>query len=635
VVDSTADARSIETSAVLSAAWADLRACWRVLAGIALLYAGLAGVVLLPLIGLLFQFLIARTHTSAVADVDIAWFFLTTAPGWIALILVGGLIAAVTAIEQACLMCGGLGRARGVTVRVRDAFLLIATRSAPLLGLTTLLVLRVLAIVLPFAAAGVAVYWFGLRQYDINYYLSDRPETFWVAALIFGFVALALLVVVIRVMSAWLLVLPLVAFVRVPPRQAFAESQRRMRGHKRAVALSLAIWALLAIAIPMAVTPLMQALGRLVAPLFGESLVGLLAFVGVIAVTWLGVGFVISVLVAALFAMICTRWYLATAREGDAVSLRYTEKQAAPRVRALYRSWGAVVLLIVLSVPAAAASAYFLMQEDWVDRPVLVFAHRGASEAAPENTLAAFRRAGEEHTDYVELDVQETADGVVVVAHDSDLMKVARSPLKIWASTAAQLRAVDIGSYLSPAYADQRVPTLAEALEVCKGVSRVDIELKDYGHDQQLEERVIALVEAAGMQKQIVTMSLSQRMVTKMKRLRPEWTSGLLIAKALGNVSRLPADFLAVESRMATRKMIRAAHAAHKPVYVWTVNDSERMIRLMGLGVDGLITNRPGLGKEAVASYADMSAAQRLFLFIMTRLGVREEISEPEGDLRP
>src|SRR4029077_956769 len=131
-----------------------------------------------------------------------------------------------------------------------------------------------------------------------------------------------------------------------------------------------------------------------------------------------------------------------------AVSLRYTEKQAAPRTRALYRSWWAVVLLIVLAVPAAAASAYLLMQEDWVDRPVLVFAHRGASEAAPENTLAAFRRAGAEHADYVELDVQESADGVVLVAHDSALMKVARVPLKTWESPAAQLRAVDIGSYL-------------------------------------------------------------------------------------------------------------------------------------------------------------------------------------------
>ena len=86
------------------------------------------------------------------------------------------------------------------------------------------------------------------------------------------------------------------------------------------------------------------------------------------------------------------------------------------------------------------------------------------------------------------------------------------------------------------------------------------------------------------MQNQIVTMSLNGAMVAKMKRLRPEWTSGLLIAKAIGNVSRLPVDFLAVESRMATREMIRSAHAAHKPVYVWTVNDSERMIRLYGPG---------------------------------------------------
>ena len=199
----------------------------------------------------------------------------------------------------------------------------------------------------------------------------------------------------------------------------------------------------------MAATPVMQALGRLVAPVFGESMLGLLVLLGIIAVTWLIVGFAISVLLGSLFAMICVRWYAATAHEGEIVLQSRSPAAGVPGARALYKSWWAVILLAVIAVPAAAGAAYVLMQDNWIDRPVLIFAHRGASEAAPENTLAAFRRAGVEHADYVELDVQESADGVVLVAHDSDLMKVARVPLKIWASTAAQLRAVDIGSYLS------------------------------------------------------------------------------------------------------------------------------------------------------------------------------------------
>jgi glycerophosphoryl diester phosphodiesterase len=86
---------------------------------------------------------------------------------------------------------------------------------------------------------------------------------------------------------------------------------------------------------------------------------------------------------------------------------------------------------------------------------------------------------------------------------------------------------------------------------------------------------------------------------------------------------------------MARRDFIRSAQAVGKPVYVWTVNDPERMIRLMGLGVDGLITNRPALGNEIVTEHGKMSPAQRLFLFVMTRLGVRTEIAEPEDELRP
>ena len=86
---------------------------------------------------------------------------------------------------------------------------------------------------------------------------------------------------------------------------------------------------------------------------------------------------------------------------------------------------------------------------------------------------------------------------------------------------------------------------------------------------------------------------------------------------------------------MATRRFIRSAHAANKPVYVWTVNDPQRMIRMIGLGVDGLITDRPAMAKDVIARHAAMSEAQRLFLFVMTRLGATVEISEPANDLRP
>jgi glycerophosphoryl diester phosphodiesterase len=195
---------------------------------------------------------------------------------------------------------------------------------------------------------------------------------------------------------------------------------------------------------------------------------------------------------------------------------------------------GAIVAALVL----ATAVSYLVMRSAWTDHPVLVIAHRGASADAPENTLAAFRRAGELGTDFVELDVQESLDGTVVVVHDSDLMKVGGSPLKIWEATAEQLRTVDIGSRLGPRFKDERAPTLAEALAACKGVSRVNIELKYYGHNERLEERVVEIVEEAGMADEIVTMSLNHDMVAKMEA--SGLTSGLL-TPARPRSRRLPA----------------------------------------------------------------------------------------------
>jgi glycerophosphoryl diester phosphodiesterase len=608
---------------------------WRALIAADLVYKAIAFAILTPLIGLLLRLLIRRTGKTAVADADIALFFFTTRPGVLALLLIGALAIGVTALEQTCLMTIMLAAMRGQTTRVRDALAHAAARAFPVVRLTGMIFVRVFGILVPFVAIIGLAYWVFLTGHDINFYLTYRPPAFTAALAIAGVAIAALAIVLARKALSWLLVLPLVAFENVLPVRAFAESARRMDGRRKAAVLPLAAWLVLAVVFPIGAKWGVHLLGRTIAPVIGASVAGLLIFLGALAVTFVVVSLAAGVFLAAFFAWIVLRAYAA---DGRAAAARLPEPFAGEleiEGRRWRVSFRALAALLVGAVVFATGLAYLVMRTDWTDRKVTIFAHRGAAAEAPENTLAAFRLAGTQHTDYVELDVQESSDGVVVVVHDNDLMKIGGSPLKVWDGTAEHLRAVDIGSSFNPSFSAERVPTLAEALAACKGVSRVDIELKDYGHDERLEERVIELVEAAGMEQNIVTMSLSRDMVAKMKRLRPGWTSGPLTAKAVGDLTGVPADFLAVEKATATRRFIRTAHRAGKPVYVWTVDDPAKMIRMIGLGVDGLITNRPGVAREVLDRYMRMTQAERLLLFIVTSFGAEPDVTPPPSELRP
>ena len=252
----------------------------------------------------------------------------------------------------------------------------------------------------------------------------------------------------------------------------------------------------------------------------------------------------------------------------------------------------------------------------------LVIAHRGASAAPPENTLAAIQLAIDEGTDWVEIDVQETEDDVVIVAHDSDFMKLAGVPTKVWDATMEDVAEIDIGSWFDPEYADERTPTLRDVLAAAKGKAKVIIELKYYGHDVDLENRVAALVEEFDMQDDIATMSLKYPAVQKMKKLRPDWRAGVLAATAIGDLSGLEGDFVAVNAAMATPGLVRSVQAAGKDIYVWTVNDPLQMSAMASMGVDGLITDRPGMANEVLRVRAEMGPGERLLLWLAAAFGM-------------
>ena len=367
------------------------------------------------------------------------------------------------------------------------------------------------------------------------------------------------------------------------------------------------------------------------APRLGGSLALLLLFLAGLALLWTVLALAVGIVNFSLFALSIARLYL------DVGEPRGSHHAIASRstsgVRRLSGRARAAVVSVAILAALGFAGLVFLAAPG--TRPVLVIAHRGSSAAAPENTLAAFRLAAEQGTDFVELDVQESADGEVVVVHDSDLMKVGGDARKIWEADAAELRAIDIGSHAGAQFAAERVPTLAEALAVCKGRCRVVVELKSYGHDQRLEERVAAIVEAAGMESDCIFMSLDHDMVQRMKQMRPAWRTGVLVAKAIGDPTTIEADFLAVEAGMATRRFVQRAHSAGRDVYVWTVNSPAAMLLAMSRGVDGLITDQPELARGVVSRRAAMSDAQRFLTALLIRFGASGNALESEPALRP
>jgi glycerophosphoryl diester phosphodiesterase len=243
-----------------------------------------------------------------------------------------------------------------------------------------------------------------------------------------------------------------------------------------------------------------------------------------------------------------------------------------------------------------------------------IIAHRGASFAAPENTLAAVEAAIEAGADWVEIDVQQSLDDEIVVIHDSDLKKVGRVPLTVAESTASQLREVDVGSWFGEEFSDQRVPLLSEVLELCRDRIGLNIELKYYGGERDMERQVAEIVEAAGMQDQVVVMSLSHAAIRTFRNLRPDWTVGLLSTVVLGDMAGLDVDFLAINGRAASRNLVRHAQGHGKKILVWTINDSVGISTMIVRGVDGIITDEPALAVSVLEQRRELEPFQLILL---------------------
>ncbi len=246
----------------------------------------------------------------------------------------------------------------------------------------------------------------------------------------------------------------------------------------------------------------------------------------------------------------------------------------------------------------------------------LRFAHRGSRVLWPENTMPAFQGAVDLGYRYIETDVHVTRDGRVVVFHDDDLSRLTNGSGKVWEWPWADLRHLDAGHTFGPdegfPWRDRGVgiPLLEDVLATFADRS-FNIDLKQAG----IEAAVAAEIDRLGAQDRVMIGSFFDRRIRRFRRVTagrvatsagPLEVAGALTAARLGRPAAGPADAYQVPERarglvVASARFVAAAHAAGKHVHVWTVNDAGSMHRLLDLGVDGIITDRPDILNEVLA----------------------------------
>ncbi|MFI1012215.1 glycerophosphodiester phosphodiesterase [Streptomyces sp. NPDC020965] len=253
----------------------------------------------------------------------------------------------------------------------------------------------------------------------------------------------------------------------------------------------------------------------------------------------------------------------------------------------------------------------------------LVIAHRGASAYAPENTLAAVDLADRMGFDWVENDVQRTEDGELVVLHDDSLTRTTdveqrfpgRAPWRVRDFTAAEIATLDAGGWFGAAWTGARVPTLKQYLNrVDRNHQKLLLEIKRPELYPGIERDVLRVLRQEGwldrshVRRKLVVQSFGADSVRAVHRQRPDVVTGFLGAPPVADLpsyaaftdqinpshTTLTADYVAAAHRL------KGAHGKRLQVHTWTVNDAVGAARVAGFGVDGIITDRPDVVRDAV-----------------------------------
>lgn len=241
-------------------------------------------------------------------------------------------------------------------------------------------------------------------------------------------------------------------------------------------------------------------------------------------------------------------------------------------------------------------------------KPLLdqVQAHRGASAKAPENTIAAFRAAAESGARWVELDVALSADGTLMVIHDDSVDRTSSGTGSLGNLTAAELGALDAGSWFDPRFAGERIPTLSEVIAALGefGLS-ANVEIKQHSHHKSLDQLVHAVqadIRKRAPGTDIMISSFDPEALKAMHALEPDIEMAMLWVRPpedwFTQLAAIPATTIHMHFKALSIGMLEETKRRGITVRAWTCNDPVQLVSFWGAGLGGVITDDPAIFLE-------------------------------------
>lgn len=514
---------------------------------------------------------------------------------WIGLLAILYIAGVMVSIEFSGMIAAAHASDTKKKIRVRDMLVYGIDHCGCVFNIKNLMYLVYIIVVIPFASFTESSTL--TQNFAIPGFILEAIEKKWYLQLIYYVGLIALMFLAIR----WVYVIPIMNIEKKNFHQATSESAKMTHKHIFHSVIVLAIcYGMMyvicaAIGIVIGIVP------------FGiihwlDPSVDLISLIEPILITDVVVVYILFVVM--ILPLVLSRIYVEYKRLKKEEGIELPKYKQPVSLITKYKPVRGIIYICI------AIGIYFFLPPRYqevklilnnVSSQTMVMAHRGDSTEAPENTLPAFQSAIDHGADAAEMDVQMTKDGTIVVLHDSSIDRTSTGHGNIWEVTYDEIKDLDNGSFFNAGFADTRIPTLEQVIDLCKGKLYLNIEIKRTGHDEGIEQKVVDIIKAKDFVDECDITSMDYDTLVNVRKIDSKIKTVYTTNVILGNVEDLgAADALSVEGTFVSQAFITSMHQNGKEFYVWTINDEDEMQKMINLGANAIITNNPTTCRQIV-----------------------------------